>query len=96
VPLVVEKQIVVTTAFGRGDEITAQIKYDGPIPAPIKKDQQIAKLVVMAPDVEPIEVPLLAGADVAKGGFSKKLLGAAEQWVTKGLDAALGSKSATE
>ena len=97
VPLVVEKPIVVTTAFGRGEETTAQIKYNGPIPAPITKGQRIATLVVSAPDVEPIEVPLVAGAAVAKGGFGKKLMGAAEQWMNKGLDAALGNNQpATE
>ena len=96
VPLVVEEPVVVTTAFGRGEETSATIKYDGPIPAPITKGDRIATLVVTAPDVEPIEVPLLAGADVAKGGFGKKLMGAAEQWINKGLDAALGNKPATE
>ncbi len=96
VPLVVDKPIVVTTAFGRGEQTTAKIEYDGPIPAPITKGQRIATLVVTAPDVEPIEVPLLAGADVAKGGFGKKLLGAAEQWFNKGLDAALGNNTASE
>ena len=97
VPLVVEKPIVITTAFGRGEETTAKIQYEGPIPAPIKKGQRIATLVVTAPDVEPIEVPLVAGVDVAKGGFGKKLMGAAGQWVNKGLDAALGNnKPATE
>ena len=93
VPLVVEKPIVVTTAFGRGEETTAKIEYDGPVPAPIAKGDRIATLVISAPDVEPIEVPLLAGADVAKGGFGKKLMGAAEQWVNKGLDAALGNNA---
>ena len=96
VPLVVDKPIVVTTAFGQGEQTTAEIQYDGPIPAPITKGQRIATLVVTAPDVEPIEVPLLAGADVAKGGFGKKLLGAAEQWFNKGLDAALGNNTASE
>ena len=97
VPLVVEKPIVITTAFGRGEETTAKIQYEGPIPAPIKKGQRIATLVVTAPDVEPIEVALVAGVDVAKGGFGKKLMGAAGQWVNKGLDAALGNnKPATE
>ncbi len=96
VPLVVDKAIVVTTAFGQGEQTTAEIQYDGPIPAPITKGQRIATLVVTAPDVEPIEVPLLAGADVAKGGFGKKLLGAAEQWFNKGLDAALGNNTASE
>ena len=96
VPLVVDKPIVVTTAFGQGEQTTAEIQYDGPIPAPITKGQRIATLVVTAPDVEPIEVPLLAGADVAKGGFGKKLMGAAEQWFNKGLDAALGNSTASE
>ena len=96
VPLVVEKPVVVTTAFGRGEETTASISYAGPIAAPITKGDRIATLTINAPDVEPINVPLLAGTDVAKGGFGKKLMGAAEQWMNKGLDAALGNEPATE
>ncbi len=93
VPLVVEKPIAVTTAFGRGDETTARIRYAGPIPAPIAKGDRIATLVVSAPDVEPIEVPLVAGEDVAEGSFTTKLMGAASQWIDKGLDAALGNNA---
>lgn len=96
VPLVVEQPITLTTAFGRGEETTAKIRYNGPIPAPIEKGQRIATLVVSAPDVEPIEVPLVAGVSIAKGSFGKKLMGAAEQWLDKGLDAALGGASAKE
>ena len=96
VPLVLEKPVVVTTAFGRGEETTAEIRYDGPVPAPVAKGDRIATLVVSAPDVEPIEVPLLAGSDVPRGGFGKKLLGAAEQWLNKGIEAAFVSKTVTE
>jgi len=96
VPLVVEKPIAITTAFGRGEETTARIRYAGPIPAPIAKGDRIATLIVNAPDVEPIEVPLVAGEDVAEGSFTTKLMGAASQWVDKGLDAALGNNTAAE
>jgi D-alanyl-D-alanine carboxypeptidase (penicillin-binding protein 5/6) len=46
---------------------------DEPIAAPVKKDSVVGKLVVTAPGVTPIEVPLLAGADVEQLGFFSRI-----------------------
>lgn len=40
------------------------IRYDGPVPAPVKAGQQIARLVVHAEGQEPFSVPLAAAQDV--------------------------------
>lgn len=70
----VEKQVALTTAaplivtlprrFRKDMKVT--LSYDGPIPAPIVKGAPLAKLVVTAPSVDPIQLPLIAGADVAQ------------------------------
>lgn len=56
--------------------MTVQIKYNGPIPAPIEAGQQIAELVITAPDAPAKTFPLYAGEDIkAKSFFGKVIAG---------------------
>ncbi|MBT4890635.1 MAG: D-alanyl-D-alanine carboxypeptidase [Rhodospirillales bacterium] len=55
----------------RGMKVT--VRYEGPIPAPIRAGTPIAELVVTAPDEEPIIIPLLAGEDVGTLGLIGRL-----------------------
>ena len=48
--------------------LKVKVVYEGPVPAPIEKGAQIAKLVVAAPEFETVEVPLVAGADIGRLG----------------------------
>ena len=66
VPLVLADDLVVTLPRATRDSLDARIIYEGPVPAPIAKGQEIARLVIEAPGVETIEKPLLAGHDVGK------------------------------
>ncbi len=50
-------------------QLSARVVFDGPIPAPITAGTEIATLVIELPDMDPVELPLLAGTDVAEGGF---------------------------
>ena len=53
-----------------GDEqVSFELEYENPIPAPVKKGQKIAVLKVHPKGLPEIEVPLLAEKDVAVGGF---------------------------
>ena len=49
------------------------VRYEGPVPAPIKAGTPIAELVVTAPDEEPIIIPLLAGEDIGTLGLIGRL-----------------------
>jgi serine-type D-Ala-D-Ala carboxypeptidase (penicillin-binding protein 5/6) len=69
VPLVVEKGLLITLPRKARRQMKVTVTYDGPIPAPIAKGDKLAKLVISAPGVDPIEMPLLAGADVQRLGF---------------------------
>lgn len=73
VPLVVDRDITVT--LPRRARRTAEIKvvYTGPIPAPIAEGDAIARLVVTAPDVPAVEIPLKAGKAVERLGFAGRL-----------------------
>ena len=76
VPLVTESDLKVTLPKKSRHGMKVTVKYDGPIPAPIAKGTKLAKLVVDAPDMPPMEIPLYAGADVGKLGFSGRVVAA--------------------
>ena len=73
VPLVVERDLIVTLARKSRREMTVKVVYDGPLPAPIAAGSEVAKLVVSAPDSETVEVPLVAGRDVKRLGVVGRL-----------------------
>ena len=50
------------------------LEYDGPIEAPIKKDEQIANLLILEKDKIVKKLPLFASEDILKVNFFKSLL----------------------
>ena len=65
------------------DGVKAEVIYTGPLTAPIAKGTQVAELIVQVPDLPDARVPLVAEADVPRGGFGKRLMTAAEKlWST--------------
>lgn len=73
VPLLSKEDVEFT--FPRHARRTMKVAavFEGPLPAPIKKGQEVAKLVISVPDGPTREVPLYAGADVAKLGFAGRI-----------------------
>lgn len=69
VPLVLGEDLVMTLPRLARRKAKVKAVYTGPVPAPITKGQQIAKLVITAPGIKTREIPLLAGADVGLLGF---------------------------
>ncbi|MEQ8344736.1 MAG: D-alanyl-D-alanine carboxypeptidase family protein [Sneathiellaceae bacterium] len=69
VPLVLEQDLAVTLPRRAGESLTMKYVYDEPVPAPVAKGTPIARLVIEAPGIEPIERPLLAGSDVTELGL---------------------------
>ena len=57
-------------------KLDVRVKYTGPVPAPIKKGQEIAKLVIKTPYKGTQEFPLVAAADVERLGLVGRLLAA--------------------
>src|SRR5262249_2623580 len=64
VPLTVGKDLVVTLPRKSRKDMKVTVEYDRPIPAPITKGQPVGKVTVTAPDMVPIETPLVAGAGI--------------------------------
>ncbi len=81
VPLAIESDVKVTLPRKSRRGMKVAVDYDGPIAAPIAKGAKIAKLVITAPDAPSAEIPLVAGADVNRLGFSGRVVAALKQIV---------------
>ncbi|MBB4641228.1 D-alanyl-D-alanine carboxypeptidase family protein [Rhizorhapis suberifaciens] len=73
VGLVAPKNMAVTLPRAASGNMTVKLVYDGPIKAPIKKGDQIARLVVSTPDTAPQIMPLVAANDVDEAGIFGRL-----------------------
>jgi serine-type D-Ala-D-Ala carboxypeptidase (penicillin-binding protein 5/6) len=68
VPLVVHRDVLVTMPRAARKDMKVTVSYTKPIPAPITEGQEVGKVTITAPDVTPIELPVYAGASVARIG----------------------------
>lgn len=68
VPLTVGKDLFVTLPRKSRKDMKVALDYSQPVAAPVKKGQEVGKIVVTAPDTAPVEVPLVAAADVERLG----------------------------
>jgi serine-type D-Ala-D-Ala carboxypeptidase (penicillin-binding protein 5/6) len=68
VPLQAAQDVVITVPRRARADMKVAVVYDGPVPAPIRKGDVIAKLSTSAPGIATVEVPLVAGADVERRG----------------------------
>lgn len=73
VGLVAPKNLAVTLPRTASGNMTVKLVYDGPIKAPIKKGDPIARLVVSTPDTAPQIMPLVAANDVEEAGIFGRL-----------------------
>ena len=69
------------------DGITAEVVYTGPLIAPVARGAQVAELVIHIPELSEQRIPLLAEADVPRGGFLTRLTAAALQLKANYMDA---------
>jgi D-alanyl-D-alanine carboxypeptidase (penicillin-binding protein 5/6) len=69
VPLTVQKPVNVTMTPEARAAMKVTVNYEGPVPAPIAKGQQVAILNVSAPNYPNFTVPLVAADDVGREGF---------------------------
>ena len=53
-----------------------KISYKNPIAAPIKMGASIGIATVTAPDLEPIQIPIIAEQDIQRLGFLGRMLNA--------------------
>jgi len=73
VTLTAKSDLAVTLPRRARADMKVSVVFNGPIPAPIKAGTEVGKVVVTAPGLSPLEMPLVAGADVARLGFGGRL-----------------------
>ena len=74
VGLVSDTDLNVLIPYAERRDITAEIRYRGPIAAPISKGDVMADLVIKIPSLSDQHFPLFAAEDVAKGGFLNRMI----------------------
>lgn len=65
IELVAKSDVVATLPKASSEKTTYNVVFESPIPSPISKGQEVAKLTIQAANQEPIVVPLLAAESVA-------------------------------
>ncbi|MGH1575728.1 D-alanyl-D-alanine carboxypeptidase family protein [Planktotalea sp.] len=73
VPLVPLEDVSMLMPVTSQEMVEAEVIYNGPITAPIAKDQKIAELVITPPGLPETRIPLVAGNDVPSGGFVARI-----------------------
>jgi D-alanyl-D-alanine carboxypeptidase (penicillin-binding protein 5/6) len=76
VPFIIENDMKLTMHKKARRAMKVTVNYRSPIPAPVKKGDKLATLTVSAPGEQPVEVPLLAAADVERLGLVGRLIAA--------------------
>lgn len=69
--------VTINLPRGSTPELTATIRYDGPLRAPIARGQEVAFLEVSAPGVSPARVPLFSDETVETAGPIDRIINAA-------------------
>jgi D-alanyl-D-alanine carboxypeptidase (penicillin-binding protein 5/6) len=82
VPLVGGRDLVLTLPRQWRRNLAVKLRYDGPVPAPIAKGQEIGQLDVSGQGVPPMTLPLYAGADIAKLGVLSRIPAVIGRWVS--------------
>ena len=83
VPLVIDKDLMITLARKARPKMKVKAVFEGPIPAPVAMGTEIARLIVTVPGEETVQVPLVAGAEVERLGLLGRL-GAALKYILWG------------
>jgi len=84
--LLVPKDLTVTMSRSARRNMKVTLEYSSPIPAPIKKGQEVAQLTVEAPDYDTQHIPLISSDDVGELGFTGRI-GAALNYLVMGRSA---------
>lgn len=82
VPLVGGRDLVVTMPRGWRNRAKVTLAYAAPVPAPVQRGTKLGTLSVSGQGVPELEVPLLAGADVAQLGLPGRAMAVLTRFVT--------------
>ncbi len=80
VPLVSDMPVRVMSPRGSNERLVGRIVWQGPIVAPVKEGDQIARLKVFRGKTLALDIPLRAAQDVAPGAIHQRALDAGVEW----------------
>lgn len=81
VPLVIDSQVKITLTHEQRRQMKVSLIANSPVEAPVAKGARLATLKITAPDFQTLELPLLAGADVARKGLFGRVAAAAAHMI---------------
>ena len=84
VPLVGGRDVVITMPRTWRNRLQVRVRFEAPVPAPVARGTELGRLVVSGQGVPPREVPLFAGADVARLGLLPRIPALVGRWVFGG------------
>ncbi len=76
VPLGTEEVVAVTLSRSARDGLKIRARYQSPVPAPVGRGEHLGTLVITAPGLEPLEVPLVAVREVERAGVAGRVVDA--------------------
>lgn len=81
VPMVLKDDLFMTLPKMAAGNMKIEVKYNGPLIAPVAKDQEIGTLEVTLPGMEPVSRPLYAASAVPELGMFSKTLEKAKNFI---------------
>lgn len=76
VALLIEEDLTLTLPKKARRNMKVKVSFEGPVPAPVAKGQRLGTLTISAPNVDTLEIPLVAGDSVAQLGLMGRLIAA--------------------
>ena len=76
VPLATAAPVRATLADGGNEAVSLEVRYDGPLKAPIRQGERVAELTVHAGDAPSVSLPLYAARDIGKAGVMDRIVNA--------------------
>ncbi len=73
VALEAKEDVVTLLPVLSADWVAAEVVYNGPVPAPVAKGDELGQLVISPEGLPELSIPLYAADDVAAGGFLVRL-----------------------
>jgi D-alanyl-D-alanine carboxypeptidase (penicillin-binding protein 5/6) len=73
VEMVVEKDVYVTLPRHESKNLKLEVKYQSPVPAPIKAGQRVGTLIIKVPNTKEKEIPLFAAHSIEKASFIERI-----------------------
>lgn len=83
VALLTARDVAITMPRRLRPQLQARVIYDNPVAAPVREGQVLGRVVMSAPGIAPVDVPLLASESVDRLGFAGRM-GAAVNYLVFG------------